>query len=108
MDELTSSGDAFSLDDVFVEAFDKKSRSLGAFTVADVTTLAADADISATTALTSFADAANPGRVFLLRINEETIVNAYAASRGGGFEIYKLSFFMPRAHVKKGWHTAYS
>ena len=95
---LTSSDDAFGLDDVFVEAFDIEGRSLGAFSVADVVDAAVGAD---TAALTSFADANNPGRVFLLRIDEAQIANAYHAARGGSFEIHKLSFFMPAAITAK-------
>ncbi len=95
---LTSSADAFGLDDVYVEAFDVEGRSLGAFSVDDVTAAVVDTD---TAALTSFADANNPGRVFLLRIDEAQIANAYHAARGGSFEIHKLSFFMPAAITKK-------
>ena len=91
---LTSSDDAFGIDDIFVEAFDKEKRSLGTLPVADVIALAVAAD---TDALTSHSDANNPGRVFLLRIDESQIVNAYTAARGGTFEIYHLSFYVPRA-----------
>ena len=93
---LTSSNDAFGFDDVFVEAFDKEGRSLGAFSVAEVVNLAEIGDDDAT-ALTSFQDANAIGRAFLLRIDEEQIRDAYVVTRGGSFEIYKLSFFMPRA-----------
>ena len=94
---LASSQDSFGLDDIFVEAFDKEKRSLGTLPVADVITLAVAAD---TDALTSHSDATNPGRVFLLRIDESQIVNAYTAARGGTFEIYHLSFYVPRAVPK--------
>ena len=95
--DLTSSQDSFGLDDIFVEAFDKEKRSLGTLPVADViaATVADDTD-----ALTSHSDANNPGRVFLLRIDETQIVNAYTAARGGSFEIFHLSFYVPRAVPK--------
>ena len=92
---LMSSQDAFGLDDVHVEAFDKEGRSLGTFTVADVVN-ASKVDAN-TAALTSFQDANNPGRRFLLRIDESQIANAYVESRGGSFEIHRLSFIMPQA-----------
>ena len=94
---LTSSDDAFGIDDIFVEAFDKEKRSLGTLPVADVI---AETVADATDALTSHSDATNPGRVFLLRIDESQIVNAYTAARGGTFEIYHLSFYVPRAVPK--------
>ena len=94
---LTSSEDAFGVDDIFVEAFDKEKRSLGTLPVADVIAVAVAAD---TDALTSHSDANNPGRVFLLRIDESQIVDAYTAARGGNFEIYHLSFYVPRAVPK--------
>ena len=93
---LKSSNDAFGFDDVFVEAFDKKGRSLGAFSVAEVVDLAEVGEDDAP-ALTAFQDANAIGRAFLLRIDESQILDAYAATRGGSFEIYRLSFFMPRA-----------
>ena len=94
-EQLKSSNDAFGLDDIFVEAFDKEARSLGAFSVQDVVDAATV--LETTTALTSFQDANAIGRAFLLRIDESQIRDAYVVTRGGSFEIYKLSFFMPRA-----------
>ena len=107
---LKSSKDAFGLDDVFVEAFDKEGRSLGAFSVQDVVD-AEPADLVVGTdnpaALTSFQDANAIGRAFLLRIDESQIRDAYVATRGGSFEIYRLAFFMPRGYTGNGWHTAH-
>ena len=98
-DTLVSSGDAFGYDDLFVEAFDKEERSLGSLSLTEVI---ATASVSATDqAVTVHQDANNPGRRFLVRINEEVIVDAYSAARGGTFEIYKLAFLMPRAQTKK-------
>ena len=95
--DLVSSDDSFGIDDIFIEAFDKEKRSLGTLPVADVIAAAVAAD---TDALTSHSDANNPGRVFLLRIDESQIVNAYTAARGGTFEIFHLSFYVPRANTK--------
>ena len=96
---LVSSQDAFGLDDLFVEAFDREGRSLGAFSLADVE-LTAEPDDN-TASLTAFQDAGAIGRKFLVRIDENQIANAYVDARGGTFEIYKLSFFMPRAIAGK-------
>ena len=96
---LTSSEDAFGLDDLFVEAFDREGRSLGAFSLADVALTAAP--VVDTASLTAFQDAGAIGRKFLVRIDETQIANAYVDARGGTFEIYKLSFFMPRAIAGK-------
>ena len=96
---LVSSEDAFGLDDLFVEAFDREGRSLGAFSLANVE-LTAEPDAN-TASLTAFQDAGAIGRKFLVRIDENQIANAYVDARGGTFEIYKLSFFMPRAIAGK-------
>ena len=92
--ELESSEDAFGLDDIFIEAFDAENRSLGALKLSEVLveTVAAGTEV-----VTAHADSNNPGRAFLIRIGEEVLVNAYTEARGGNFEIYKLSFHMPRA-----------
>ena len=96
-----SSEDAFGLDDLFVEAFDREGRSLGAFSLANVA-LTTEAPLGPDTAsLTAFQDAGAIGRKFLVRIDENQIANAYVDARGGTFEIYKLSFFMPRAIAGK-------
>ena len=98
---LVSSQDAFGLDDLFVEAFDREGRSLGAFSLANVA-LTTEAPLGENTAsLTAFQDAGAIGRKFLVRIDENQIANAYVDVRGGTFEIYKLSFFMPRAIAGK-------
>ena len=94
-----SSEDAFGLDDLFVEAFDREGRSLGAFSLANVA-LTDEPDLN-TASLTAFQDAGAIGRKFLVRIDENQIANAYVDERGGTFEIYKLSFFMPRAIAGK-------
>ena len=98
---LTSSEDAFGLDDLFVEAFDREGRSLGAFSLADVALTTALLQGDDTASLTAFQDAGAIGRKFLVRIDETQIANAYTDARGGTFEIYKLSFFMPRAIAGK-------
>ena len=94
-----SSEDAFGLDDLFVEAFDREGRSLGAFSLANVALT--EAPVANTASLTAFQDAGAIGRKFLVRIDETQIVNAYVEARGGTFEIYKLSFFMPRAIAER-------
>ena len=96
--ELESSGDAFGLDDIFIEAFDVKNRSLGALKLSEVLVATV---VDGTEVVTAHADANNPGRAFLVRIGEEVIVDAYSSARGGSFEIYKLSFYIPRAVAAK-------
>ena len=92
--ELESSRDAFGLDDIFIEAFDAENRSLGALQLSEVLV---DTVIAGTEVVTAHVDTNNPGRAFLIRIGEEVLRDAYTSARGGGFEIYKLSFHVPRA-----------
>ena len=96
IDETTSnepkpSGGDFGADDLYVAAYDKEGRSLGVLNLAET--------VSDTTSISQFRDTGGPGRLFLVRIDEDKLRNAYLL-RGGasdvGYEIYSLVFFIPR------------
>ena len=94
IDETTSnepkpSGGDFGADDLYVAAYDKEGRSLGVLNLAET--------VSNTTSISQFRDTGGPGRLFLVRIDEDKLRNAYIG-RGAtsGYEIYSLVFFIPR------------
>ena len=88
--EPKPSGGDFGADDLFVAAYDSEGRSLGVLSLAE----ASDTD----TSISQFRDTGGPGRLFLVRIDESQLLNAYAERGGpaGGFEIHSLVFFIPR------------
>ena len=99
VDPELGGNDAFDPGDIFVEAFDVEGRSLGAI---DLAAVAADAvgAVGANAVVLTTHPEGNPGRSFLVRVDEAAIVNAYTVARGGTFEIHRVWFFMPRAVTK--------
>ena len=94
IDETTAnepkpSGGDFGADDLYVAAYDKEGRSLGVLSLAEAS--------AAGTSISQFRDTGGPGRIFLVRIDENQLRNAYIG-RGAtsGFEIYSLVFFVPK------------
>ena len=90
--EVRNSGHFFGADDIYVRAFDAEGRALGQLSL----------DTVATTedSILAFRDATNPGRQYLVRVDEENLVSAYRTElrtpTGAGFEIASLFFFIPR------------
>ena len=72
---LTARAGAFSIADVVIDAYDEKGRALGLLSTAaetvEVVTL-------------SHRDPNNPGKEFLIQIDEARLVEAYTIARGGG------------------------
>ena len=84
--------------DIVVDAYDAEGRSLGIFKT--------DAEVLDTTnpVLTlSHRDPDNPGREFLLRVDEANLTAAYTALRAGGapFEIHTLLFSIPPGKMQQ-------
>ena len=97
IDETTAnepkpSGGDFGADDLYVAAYDKDGRSLGVLSLAEAS--------AAGTSISQFRDTGGPGRLFLVRIDESQLINAYIGrGAASGFEIYSLVFFIPKGIV---------
>ena len=84
--------------DIVVDAYDAEGRSLGIFKT--------DAEVLDTTnpVLTlSHRDPDNPGKEFLLRVDEANLTDAYTELRAGGapFEIHTLLFSIPKGKMQQ-------
>ena len=92
--EVRNSGPYFGADDIFVRAFDKEGRALGR--------LPLDKVVTEDESIIGFRDATNPGRQYLVRIDEEELVAAYRTAlrtpSDAGFEIASLFFFIPQGN----------
>ena len=81
---VVGSGGNFGADDVFIAAYDKEGRALGVLPLSEIITGATDPTIG--NYITSFRDDDLPSRQFLVRIDENHIVNAYTeTARRGNF-----------------------
>ena len=76
--------------DIQIDAYDREGRALGVVAVADV------GDI----VTISHRDASNPGKEFLVRIDETELALAYA-NAGGPYEIHTLLFTIPKEKVER-------
>ena len=93
---VVGSGGNFGADDVYVAAYDKEGRALGVLPLSEIIAAAGDTQTIADY-ITSFRDDDLPSRQFLVRIDENHIVNAYTeTARRGNFEIYSFVFFIPQ------------
>ena len=92
--EVRNSGRYFGADDIFVRAFDIEGRALGQ--------LPLDKVVTEDESIIGFRDATNPGRQFLVRIDEEELVAAYRTAlrtpSNAGLEITSLFFFIPQGN----------
>ena len=86
--DLTARASVLDVTDIKIDAYDAKGRALGV--------LENTAETTAVVTL-SHRDSANPGREFLIRIDEAELTNAYTNVRAGGapFEIHTLLFSIP-------------
>ena len=95
--QVDNSGPAFGADDVFLRAFDKDGRPLGDLSLDKVAT--DDESIIA------FRDATKPGQQYLIRIDENELINAYRTElrtpTNAGLEIYSLICLIQRQMVRK-------
>ncbi len=84
--------------DIVVDAYDAEGRSLG---ILDWTAEVLDATNPVLTL--SHRDPNNPGREFLVRVDESELTNAYTAQRAGGapFEIHTLLFSIPPGKMQQ-------
>ena len=77
---LTARAGAFSIADVVIDAYDEKGRALGLLSTAAEAVETDDTSI----VTISHRDPNNPGKEFLIQIDEARLVEAYTALRGGG------------------------
>ena len=86
--------------DLVIDAYDAEGRSLGILKFAEGTD---DATVMVDVVRLSHRDPLNPGKEFLVQIDEGQLADAYAALRAGGtsFEIHTLLFSIPKAAMEQ-------
>ncbi len=102
LDDRGVADTVLDITDIVIDAYDGKGRALGV--------LANTAETDDVVIL-SHRDPTNPGREFLIRIDETELTNAYTAARAGGaaFEIHTLLFSIPAKKMEQadiGYVTA--
>ena len=80
-DELVERTGAFEIADIVIDAYDEKGRALG---LLDTAAEAVETDDGDSIVTISHRDPNNPGKEFLIQIDEARLVDAYTALRGGG------------------------
>lgn len=80
-------------EDIIIDAYDAEGRALGLLPLAEVDDVV----------IVSHRDPTNPGREFLIRVDEQELTNAYTAVRAGGapFEIHTLLFSIPAGAMEQ-------
>ena len=79
---LTARLGAFAIADVVIDAYDEKGRALGLLSTA--AEAVEEEDVNESIITISHRDPNNPGKEFLIQIDEARLVDAYTALRGGG------------------------
>ena len=83
--ELVERTGAFEIADVVIDAYDEEGRALGLLsTAAEAVAAGTNNDPDEPIVTLSHRDPNNPGKAFLIQIDEERLVAAYTALRGGG------------------------
>ena len=103
--DLEARAKVFDITDIVIDAYDAKGRALGVLDRAD------EDDGTDDLVTLSHRDPTNPGREFLIRIDEAKLTDAYTAARAGGapFEIHTLLFSIPKGVMEQadiGYVTA--
>ena len=79
--------------DIIIDAYDADGRALGILPLAE----------TANVVVIAHRDPTNPGREFLIRVDETKLTDAYTAVRAGGapFEIHTLLFSIPAGSMEQ-------
>ena len=102
-DELLERAGPFSTADIIIDAYDEEGRALGILDLGAEEVVAGNQDEPDEPVVTiSHRDPNNPGKAFLIQIDEARLEDAYTALRGGGasLEIGTLIISIPPQSVQ--------